>query len=173
MICGCLPARFVDLCPNEEVETIMSRRNRTHSFLLIDNGFDELEVIYLLHAFRRAGLSIKSVSLGSKLVYSQQGVAIKADHCLADEPFRANDATMLILPARGYNGEALRRDARVKSLIEWVTTDNGRVVVTDEQSALAKDLGDWLPQITCQPQAGERLTDFVDGLADRIGMGIF
>ncbi|MCA9938815.1 MAG: DJ-1/PfpI family protein [Anaerolineales bacterium] len=149
----------------------MLKKNQMHSFLLIDDGFDELEVVYLLHTFRRAGLSIKSVSLGNKLVYSQHGVAIKADHCLVDEPVRPNDATMLILPARGYNGESLRRDARVKSLIQSVTTDNGLVAVTDEASPLAKDLGEWLPQVTCQPQSGQGLIEFVNGLADRIGLG--
>lgn len=148
----------------------MAKKRRTHSYLLIDDGFDELEVVYLLHTFRRAGLSIKSVSLGSRLVYSQQGVALKADLCMVDEPFRAPDDTVLILPARGYNGESLRRDARVKPLIECITTENGRVAVTDGESLLAKDLGEWLPQATCQPKLGQGLTDFVDGLADWIGM---
>ena len=151
----------------------MRNKKRTHSFLLIDDGFDELEVVYLLHTFRRAGLSIKSVSLGGRLVYSQQGVAIKADLCMVDDPFRAENKPMLILPARGYNGESLRRDARVKPLIECITTEKGRVAVTDGESLLAKDLGEWLPQVTCQPKLGQGLIDFVEGLADRIGLGVW
>lgn len=44
------------------------KKKRTQSYILIGDGFDELEVVYFLHKFRQAGLSIKSVSLFDKLV---------------------------------------------------------------------------------------------------------
>ena len=69
----------------------VQRRNqkkaRIRSFILIGDGFDELEVIYLIHKFRQAGLLIKIVGLFNKLVYSRQGVGIKADYVLAEHPF--------------------------------------------------------------------------------------
>ncbi len=117
------------------------KKTWTKSFILIGDGFDEFEVIYLIHKFRQAGLLIKSVSLFNKLVYSRQGVGIKADCALAEHPFEngAEDC-LLILPTGGRNGETLRQDARVRSLLQMVKERHGRVAVTDNHSNLARDL---------------------------------
>lgn len=111
------------------------------SFILIGDGFDEFEVVYLIHKFRQAGLSIKSVSLFNKLVYSRQGVGIKADCALAEHPFeKLSDDFLLILPTGGRNGDALRQDARVRPLLQLVKERHGRVAVTDGKSNLANDI---------------------------------
>lgn len=118
-----------------------SKKAKTRSFILIGDGFDELEVVYLIHKFRQAGLLIKSVSLFNKLVYSRQGVGIKADCALAEHPFDSvSEDCLLILPTGGRNGETLRQDARIRPLLQLVNERHGRVAVTDSQSNLARDL---------------------------------
>jgi hypothetical protein len=147
-----------------------NKKNRSQSYILIGDGFDELEVIFFLHKFRQAGLSIKSVSLFDKLVYSRQGVGLKADYALADKPFDPrDDDCLLILPAGGRNGDALRHDARVKSLLMSLNSGRGRVAVTDSNS----DLGDDVEQVfsdrlTLHRKAEQGIEDFVSSLTERI-----
>ena len=147
------------------------RKNRSQSYILIGDGFDELEVIYFLNKFRQAGLSIKSVSLFDKLVYSRQGVGLKADYALADKPFDPNgEDCLLILPSGGRNGDALRRDARVKSLLMAFNGGRGRVAVTGSNSNLANDVEQvFSDRLTLHHKAEQGLEDFVKTLTERVG----
>ena len=147
-----------------------SRKKRSQSYILIGDGFDEFEVIYFLHKFRQAGLSIKSVSLFDKLVYSRQGVGLKADYALADKPFDpAGEDCLLILPSGGRNGEALRHDARVKSLLMEFNSGRGRVAVTGSNSHLAEDVEQvFSDRLTLHRNADQGLVDFVKSLTERI-----
>lgn len=146
-----------------------SRKSRSQTYILIGDGFDEYEVIYFLHKFRQHGLPIKSVSLFDKLVFSRQGVGIKADYALADKPFDPLEDCLLILPSGGRNGEKLRHDARIKSLLETVNAGFGRVVLTDSEDALATDVENLLTERpSLLKRIDERLEDFVESLADRI-----
>lgn len=145
------------------------KKNRMRTFILIGDGFDEYEVICFLHKFRSQGLPIKSVSLFDKLVFSRQGVGIKADYALADKPFDPSLQCMLILPSGGRNGERLRRDARVKSLLRAFNGGQGRIALTDGGSELAADVGELMTKRpTFYRQDNERLEDFVESLADRM-----
>lgn len=146
------------------------RKKRSQSYILIGDGFDELEVIYFLHNFRQAGLSIKSVSLFDKLVYSRQGVGLKADYALADKPFDpSGDDCLLILPSGGRNGDALRHDARVKSLLMQFNSGRGRVAVTGSNRHLAEDVEQvCTDRLTLQHKAEQGLEDFVKSLTERI-----
>ena len=105
-----------------------NKHQRMDTYILIGDGFDELEVIYFLHKFRRAGLPIKSVSLYGPLVFSRQGVGLKADYELADKPFDQITDFLLILPTGGRNGDMLRHDARIRALLQTVDNGNGRCV---------------------------------------------
>lgn len=146
-----------------------SKKKRTQTYILIGDGFDELEVVYFLHKFRQAGLFIKSVSLFDPVVYSRQGVGLKADYQLADKPFDPTDECLLILPTGGRNGDMLRRDARVKSLLEAFNQGKGSVAVTDNTSALAGDVGQLMTQRPAyRPSSGDNLDDFVEGLTSRV-----
>ena len=112
-------------------EKSMTRRKRPQTYILIGDGFDELEVIYFLHKFRQAGLSIKSISLFNRLVTSRQGVSLKTDYALSDHPFNPADDCVLVLPSRGRNAEALRHDARIRTLLVSFNRGQGRVVMTE------------------------------------------
>ena len=146
-----------------------SKRKRTPTYILIGDGFDEYEVVYFIHKFRQQGLQIKSVSLFDKLVYSRQGVGLKADYALADKPFDSKTDWILILPSGGRNGDKLRKDARVRTLLESMNSGAGRVVLTDGRSELAMDVEQVMTQ---EPsflrRIDECLEDFVDTLADRM-----
>ena len=148
-----------------------SRRRRKNQsvFILIGDGFDELEVVFFLHKFREAGICIKSVSLFNKLVYSRQGVGLKADYALADEPFSPAENCVLILPTGGLNGDALRRDARVRNLLHAFKQDPGRIVLTDSESDLAHDVEQlFRQQTTMHERQNEPLDRFVDQLAQQM-----
>lgn len=147
-----------------------NKKKRSQSYILIGDGFDELEVVYFLHKFRQAGLSIKSVSLFDKLVFSRQGVGLKADYALAERPLNPTDDCLLILPTGGRNGDVLRRDARVKSLLQAFDNGNGRVAVTNGSSKLAIDVEKLMTHPTYQPQDGQDLSEFVENLTDRTGL---
>jgi hypothetical protein len=144
-----------------------NKKNRSQSYILIGDGFDELEVVYFLHKFRQAGLSIKSVSLFDKLVFSRQGVGLKADYALGEKPLDPNKDCLLILPAGGRNGDMLRRDARVKSLLQAFDDGNGRVAITNSSSKLATDVEKLMSQPTYRPQIDQDLGEFVDNLTER------
>ena len=146
-----------------------AKKKRISSFILIGDGFDEYEVICFIHKFRQQGLKIKSVSLFDKLVYSRQGVGLKTDFALADQPFDRQKECILILPSGGVNGDRLRRDARVRMLLEEIDQGDGRVVLTDSESQLAIDVEQLMSaQSSCLSRIDERLEDFVDMLANRL-----
>ncbi len=144
-----------------------NKKKRSQSYILIGDGFDELEVVYFLHKFRQAGLSIKSVSLFDKLVFSRQGVGLKADYALSEKPLDAMNDCLLILPTGGRNGDVLRRDARVKSLLQAFDNGNGRVAITNGSSKLATDVKQLMKHPTFLPQVGQDLSEFVDNLTER------
>lgn len=145
-----------------------NKKKKTDTYILIGDGFDELEVVYVLHKFRQAGLRIKSVSLFDKLVFSRQGVGLKADYELADRPFQSADNCLLILPTGGRNGEALRRDARVKSLLDLFKNGQGSLAVTDSKSDLANDLNNFMARPAFHPNSDQTLDEFVDMLAGQV-----
>ncbi|MCP4358247.1 MAG: DJ-1/PfpI family protein [Chloroflexi bacterium] len=148
---------------------LIQKSRRTKNFILIGDGFDELEVIYFLHQFRQAGLYIKSVSLFNKLVYSCKGVGLKADYSLADVPIEPLTAGLLILPSGGLNGDALRRDARVKSLLLSMNEGAGQVVVTEGNSLLAEDVDRLVGQRPLLRRlVDQSLDEFVGSLTDRV-----
>ncbi|MFO7540384.1 MAG: DJ-1/PfpI family protein [Chloroflexota bacterium] len=139
------------------------------TYILISDGFDELEVVIFLHKFRQVGLSIKSVSLSNRLVYSRQGVGLKADYQLADNPFNSTSDCLLILPTGGHNADQLRYDARVKILLQSFNAGGGNVAITDTASHLATDLSDVLvDKPPYHPHVGQDLYEFAQDLADRV-----
>lgn len=145
------------------------KQRRTTTYVLIDDGFDELEVIYILHKFRCAGLLIKSVSLFNPLVFSRQGVGLKADCQLADHPINPEQDFLLVLPTGGRNGDMLRRDARIKTLLCDVNKGNGRIAITNADSQLAQDVAQLMQNRPAyQPQINQNFNDFIDTLAYHI-----
>ena len=144
------------------------------AYLFIGDGFDELEVVTLLHKFRQAGLFIKSVSLFGQLVYSHQGIGLKADYRLCDRPFDPLTSTLLILPSGGYNGDMLRHDARIKSMLATANLGDGYVAVTDSGQNLTNDVRQVITKRPLlHPYPGQTLDSFITTLTDRITFADF
>lgn len=62
------------------------------------NGFEEIEALAPVDIFRRAGLTVKTVSVtGSQLVESSHGITIKAD-LLFEQAGDFSDADLLMIP---------------------------------------------------------------------------
>ena len=146
----------------------MSTKNPTESYIIIDEGFDELEVIQFLHKFRQEGLYIKSVSLFNKLVYSRHGVGIKADLSLDEAPTDPSPESLLILPTGGHNGDRLRQDARVRSLLQAFHNNKAQVAVTSGNVNLIDAIYRFGATHTHKQNSGQELAEFVDILASRI-----
>ena len=146
----------------------VSSKNLSESYILIDEGFDELEVIQFLHRFRQEGLYIKSVSLFNKLVFSRHGVGIKADLSMDEAPKDPTPESLLILPTGGHNGDRLRQDARVRSLLQTFQDNKAQVAVTSNNENLIDDLYRLGATQTHKQENGQDLTDFIDILASRI-----
>jgi hypothetical protein len=144
------------------------------TYILIGDGFDEFEVVMVLHKFRQAGLYIKSVSLFGQLVYSRQGVGLKADYRLCDRPFDPLTESLIILPSGGYNGDMLRHDVRVKSLLEALDLGEGYVAVTDSGQNLTHDVRQVVKnRPLLHPYPGQNPEEFITALTDYVAFGDF
>lgn len=92
---------------------------------------------------------------------------MKADYALAEKPLDSTNDCLLILPAGGRNGDVLRQDARVKTLLQAFDNGNGRVAVTNGSSKLATDVEQLMKHSTFLPQIGQDLSEFVENLTER------
>ncbi|MFZ0548616.1 MAG: DJ-1/PfpI family protein [Candidatus Promineifilaceae bacterium] len=146
----------------------LSSKNPSETYILIDEGFDELEVIQFLHRFRQEGLHIKTVCLFNKLVFSHHGVGIKADLSLDETPSDPSPESLLILPTGGHNGDNLRRDARVRTLLQAFNNNHAKVAVTGNNESLIDDLYRSGTTQAQRPNSGQELSEFVDILASRV-----
>lgn len=72
-------------------------------YMLLGTGFEETEAIAPLDLLRRAGVSVQTVGINSKLVYGGHGIGIEADITLGEMDLTALE--MIILPG-GLGGVA-------------------------------------------------------------------
>ena len=91
-------------------------------YMLLANGFEEVEALSPLDLLRRAGLEVKTVSIEeSKAVCSAHGVTVMADLMSSDV---REDATLLILPG-GMPGSARLDASPVTDRLIAETLKNG------------------------------------------------
>lgn len=85
-------------------------------YLLLANGFETVEGLAVVDAFRRARIDIKMVSMNDDLsVKTSHGVKIEADLVFKDNNF--SDGEMLILPGGLEGTKALKQNPSVKALL--------------------------------------------------------
>jgi 4-methyl-5(b-hydroxyethyl)-thiazole monophosphate biosynthesis len=81
------------------------------------DGFDEIEALVPVDAFRRAGLSIETVSIsGNKVVQAAHHVNIEADKLFEEVGF--DDAVLLILPGGVSGAENLMQHEALGKLLK-------------------------------------------------------
>jgi len=72
-------------------------------YMLLGTGFEETEAITPLDLMRRAGIEVKTVGIGGKVVYGGHGIGVEADISL--EEMDLDQMEMIVLPG-GLGGVA-------------------------------------------------------------------
>ena len=90
--------------------------------MFLAEGFEEVEALAPLDLIRRAGLSIKTVGVGSKVVIGSHGIPVTAD--MTEEKFSDNAPDMVILPGGMPGTKNLDASATVhKAIADAVKND--------------------------------------------------
>lgn len=84
-------------------------------YMLLTNGFEDIEALETLDILRRAGLDAKTVGISEKTVVSSHGVTVLCDLAFEDTDF--SDMRMLILPG-GPGHTAFSDSDKVLKLIK-------------------------------------------------------
>lgn len=66
-------------------------------YVLLADGFEEIEALTPIDILRRAGVEVKTVSVGESIVMGAHNIGVKADAVIS-ELDNADDLEMLILP---------------------------------------------------------------------------
>jgi len=86
-------------------------------YILIANGFEEIEALAPADVLRRAGYDVQLVSVpGTPFVTGSHGISVKTDLFLVD--VNVEDATMLVLPGGMPGTSNLLANERVKFLVK-------------------------------------------------------
>ena len=83
-------------------------------YMLLTDGFEDIEALETLDILRRAGLDVKTVGISSKTVISSHNVTVMSDLAFEDTDF--SNMNMLILPG-GPGHTAFSESDKVLSLI--------------------------------------------------------
>jgi len=106
-------------------------RNRSQrcSYVLLVDGFDEIEAITVLGTLRRAGLCVKGVGLTGGLVGGAHGMWLKPDMTFTELCDQAAAATVgvLLLPEGRRCLARLETDPRFQRVVGQVFAGGGRV----------------------------------------------
>lgn len=95
------------------------------SYILLADGFEEVEALATLDVMRRAGMDVLTVSINSGYqVTGAHGVSVHADLVIHDE---MGDPLWVILPGGMPGAQNLADDFRVRHLIERQLNRNGMI----------------------------------------------
>jgi len=89
-------------------------------YLLLADGFEDIEAVAPIDILRRAGIPLTTVGVPERRVASSHGLVVEADIVL--EELDAADLEMLVLPG-GPGREGLRQSPRVSALIRDAARD--------------------------------------------------
>lgn len=87
-------------------------------YILLADGFEEIEVVTPLDIMRRAGIDVKTVSIAEKTVTGAHGIQITADILINE----VNAAAELIMLPGGEGHERLDASNDVHALINYAVT---------------------------------------------------
>lgn len=86
-------------------------------YLLLADGFEEIEALTAVDVLRRGGVSVKTVAIGDKTVVGAHGISVSADITLGE--MDKEDMEMLILPGGSPGTENLDNCSEVHSLLTY------------------------------------------------------
>jgi len=78
-------------------------------------GFEEIEAVTVVDLLRRAGIDVRTASLGDARVTGSHGIPVEAD--ISIDAADAADYDMIVLPGGMPGAENLRQDARITTLL--------------------------------------------------------
>ncbi len=89
-------------------------------YVLMVDGFEEIEAIEPIDIMRRAGLNVVTVGVNGEMVNGAHNITIKADILIDD--VNKEDMELLMLPG-GAGHTKLDEDERVHSLIDYANNE--------------------------------------------------
>jgi 4-methyl-5(b-hydroxyethyl)-thiazole monophosphate biosynthesis len=92
---------------------------------LLANGFEEIEALTPVDVLRRAGLDVKTCSIGEREVIGAHGIRVLAD--LTKDELDISKVNMLILPGGMPGATNLDASPLTDALINEVTSKGGRL----------------------------------------------
>jgi hypothetical protein len=101
-------------------------------FLLLAEGFSEVQATLLISELRGAGLPLKTVGLTRRPVRSEHGVKIVPDLSIDAVIQTPLQVKLLILPGGKATVSAWRADPRIRVLLDLVQHRGGYLVATNE-----------------------------------------
>ncbi|MEA4964285.1 MAG: DJ-1 family glyoxalase III [Oscillospiraceae bacterium] len=87
-------------------------------YVLLGNGFEEIEAISIIDILRRGGVETETVSVCDRTVSGAHGIPVLADRLIGE--VRAEAAEMVVLPGGMGGVRAIERCAAALSLIRAV-----------------------------------------------------
>ena len=85
-------------------------------YLFLANGFEEIEALTPVDVLRRAGVNVKTVSIGDTTgVMGAHGIEVKADMTL--DGYNESNAEMIILPGGSDGTKNLGEHPKMKEII--------------------------------------------------------
>lgn len=92
-------------------------------YVMLANGFEEIEALSFTDILRRAGVDVKTVSIyEEKLVIGSHGITVEADITIQDAD--KESMTAIVLPGGLPGTYNLRDSSAVKNLIEFASKNN-------------------------------------------------
>lgn len=85
-------------------------------YVLLADGFEEVEAIEPIDIMRRAGLEVATVGVENKNVKGAHGITVTAD--ISADEVKCEETELLMLPG-GAGYEILDKNQRVEALIEY------------------------------------------------------
>ena len=93
--------------------------------ILLADGFEEIEALTPLDILRRAGLDVKTVTVGSKIAVGSHKIPVVCD--LFAKEVNPDEVSLLILPGGMPGTVNLDASALTDALISAVTENGGRI----------------------------------------------
>lgn len=93
-------------------------------YVLLANGFEEIEALAPVDVLRRAGHTVKTVAIGENPVVGSHGIPVVADISLADA---TETPRMLVLPGGMPGAKNLDECPAVDELIDRTIAGGGRI----------------------------------------------
>lgn len=96
-------------------------------YVLLADGFEEIEALTPTDVLRRAGLNVITVGISGESAVGAHGIAVKCDVCAADGSYSLTDPAALVIPGGMPGAENIDRFAKIDEYIKSTLASGGFV----------------------------------------------